>query len=335
LLFADAGAGVGGGHVMRCLTLADALRRRGALCAFAETPAAAEILDVFAAEDIGRVPMADGPPAELAAQFADLAGRWGADGLVVDHYGFGAVEEAALRGGVRRLMVLDDLKRAHHCDLVLDSNLDRQSGDYPGMAALIGPRFALVRAAFAARRDEALRRRSTPGSVQRVLVAMGLTDVGAITGRVVEAILPALGEVGLDVVLGRGSGSLPALEAVAARDPRVRLHIDTADMDRLTAEADLALGAGGSSVWERCCLGLPALTLVLAANQRDAARSLEDLGAALMLDGADPAFNDPLRATFEALMRDPARRAAMSAAAASLCDGRGAERVAERLLAML
>jgi len=253
---------------------------------------------------------------------------------VVDHYGFGPGEEAMVRTGVHRLLVLDDLRRGHLCDLVLDSNLNRTAGDYQGVESLTGPAYALVRPAFMALRPQTLARRAD-GEPRRLLIALGLTDVGGITARVVEALAPSLGDLQVDIVLGQGAPSLAALAPLASRDPRLTLHVDTNAMATLTAGADMAIGAGGSSVWERCCLGLPTLTLVLADNQRDAARRLADLGAAVVLEVGATNFAERLVADFSTMRADPSCLAEMSVAAADLCDGLGADRVAQRLLAIL
>ena len=330
LFFADAGASVGGGHVMRCLTLANALIEHGAVCGFVATASARAVLDVFASDGIERVT----PPGDDAEAVAAAARDWSAGAVVIDHYRFHRADEARLRAPGRVLMVMDDLRRAHDCDLVLDSNLRRSAADYAGIDSLIGPQFALVRPAFVERRDQTLARRALGEAPRRLLVSLGLTDVDAITARVVDALLPGLGEREVDIVLGSGAPSRARLEALSARDDRIRLHIDAQDMPTLTAAADLAIGAGGSSVWERCCLGLPAITVVLADNQRPNALALEAAGAAVTLEAAAPDFEDRLPAALQRLIADPLLRQTLSQAAARLCDGGGGERVAGRLLAL-
>ena len=331
LFFADAGAAVGGGHVMRCLTLAQALTARGASCGFIATPAAIGVLDAFAGAGIERVDA----PGDTARPIAAAARGWSANAVVVDHYRFDRASEVTLRAAVRPLVVMDDLRRAHDCDLVLDSNLGRGAADYPGLEALTGPAYALVRPAFVERRQGTLARRAEGEAPRRLLVSLGLTDVEAITARVVEVLLPDLADRSLDVVLGAGSPSLQRLRAISRRDPRISLHVNTKDMPALTAAADLAIGAGGSSVWERCCLGLPSITLVLADNQRPNALALQAAGAALTLEAGAADFEDQLRAKLQRLTAEAPPRRAMSRAAASLCDGGGADRVADRLLALI
>lgn len=322
---------MGGGHVMRCLTLAQALAARGAVCGFIATAAATGVLDAFADEGVERV----GASGDSAEAITAAAQRWQAQAVVVDHYGFERGHEARLRAAGSLLMVLDDLKRSHDCDLLLDSNIGRTGADYPGLDTLTGPAFALVRPGFAERRAAVLERRAEAGPPKRILVSLGLTDVDAVTARVVEAILSDLRDARLDVVLGDAAPSLTRLAALAARDSRVRVHVNAQDMSALTADADLAIGAGGSSTWERCCLGLPTLLIVLADNQRPNAQALEAAGAALTLEVGMAGFEDALRAALRRLREDEGARRQMTTAAAALCDGQGAAAVALWLLAMI
>ncbi|UAL09671.1 UDP-2,4-diacetamido-2,4,6-trideoxy-beta-L-altropyranose hydrolase [Caulobacter segnis] len=322
LFICAAGPTVGGGHVMRSLTLARALEARGATCAFRTTPDVAKVLDAFA------VGMA------RAKTDDDV------DALVFDSYALAADDHRAIAKG-RPSLVIDDLAdRPLAADIVLDSGPARRAEDYAGLVPpdarlLLGPAFAPVRPAFAALRDEALARRARKGPVRRILVSLGLTDVGGITERVARLLRPLAGEAKLDLVLGGGAPSLPALWALAAEDPRLELHVDTQHMPQLALEADLAIGAGGSTTWERCVLALPTLTLLLADNQVAAARALEAAGVSPCLDVHAPDFETAFVRQVEALVASPDRRAALSTASATVCDGLGADRAAEAFLATL
>lgn len=342
LFLADAGPVVGGGHVMRCLTLARALGVRGAQCAFVESRAAAAVLGRFGWPPQSVVAMANAD---------DVAGlvRWGAkfadsfepDIVVLDHYGAGAAEETALRGLTRRLVAIDDLAdRKHACDLLLDPGFGRRREDYAGLVrdsavALIGPDYALVRPEFADARPRALSRRARHDQARRALVSLGLTDVGGVTGKVVETLLPLLEEVRLDVVVGTGAPSLDRLSTLAAHDRRIHLHINTDEMASLAAEADLAIGAGGSSVWERACLGLPSVTLILADNQAEMAQRLGEAGAVLPLDARGEGFEAALAGAWSRLIDEPQLRWSLTERAGGLCDGRGADRAAVAVLGLL
>lgn len=332
LFLADAGAAVGGGHVMRCLTLAGALRARGAACAFVASPEVSRILAAFAGPEIERLQGFEGDAEALVRAGLVAIGDWEANLVVVDHYGVSAEQEARLRGAAGRLLAIDDLKRPHEADVVLDSNLGRGADDYPGVAVLAGPAHTLIRPAFRDLREIALMRRASQPGVSRVLVAMGLTDLDGITARVLTALQPVLGDRQVDVVLGGGAVGLDQVLALARADRRLEIHVDTRAMSALTAAADLAVGAGGSSTWERCCLGLPAITVVLADNQRANAAALEAEGATVTLEAGKAGFEADLAATFEGLCADRDHLAALGAASAKLCDGQGAERVAVKVL---
>jgi UDP-2,4-diacetamido-2,4,6-trideoxy-beta-L-altropyranose hydrolase len=315
LFVVDAGPEIGGGHVMRSLTLARALAARGARPAFRAPPDVARLLDVFA-------------PDMARAEDADAF-----DAVVFDSYRLGAADHAAIAQS-RPVLVIDDLAdRPLHADLVLDLGPDRRAEDYTGLTdaqLLLGPSYGLVRPEFAALRETALARRGD--EVARVLISMGLTDVGGVTARLVNRILPRLGAAALDVVLGAQAPSLGAMTRLAERDPRVIVHVETREMAALTCAADLAVGAGGGATWERCAVGLPTLLVVLADNQAPAAEALAAQGAIEPADARRDDFEASFDRAFTSLMRSPERRAKLSERSAAVCDGQGADRVAQIFL---
>jgi UDP-2,4-diacetamido-2,4,6-trideoxy-beta-L-altropyranose hydrolase len=333
LMITDAGPVVGGGHVMRSLTLAGALGGQGAACRFVAPPAVEAIIAAFAPET-ERVAAVSTAPTDLAHAARETT----FDAVIFDHYALAESDHVAMAQG-RPALVIDDLAdRPLGADLLLDSGPARRAEDYDGLTPegvrlLLGPQYAPVRPEFAALRETALGWRGEP--VGRVLVSLGLTDVDGITGRVVERLRPRVSDVGIDIVLGAEAPSLASLAKIARRDTRIVLHVDSPHMARLTAEADIAIGAAGSSTWERCTLGLPTLMVVLAENQRAAARTLAEREAALTLDIADPAFDASFDRALMRLTTDAALRRQLAAASAELCDGLGAPRVAETFLKLI
>ena len=336
LVFADCGPSIGGGHVMRCLTLARALALRGAEVAFAANPFGRGVLEAFGAREMTVFPVSD-DPAEAAGAAATWADGWGADWVLLDHYVLTADQEAALKGGRRLAVIADRADRPRLADLLLDSAHGRTAADYaaltpPGAAILAGPAFAPVRPEFAAHRDAALKRRREGGHLGRLLVSLGLTDVDGITGRVVGVLRPLFPDLVFDVALGGSAPSLPALRDRAKADRGLRLHVDSHAMAGQMAEADIAVGAGGSSTWERAVLGLPTVSVCLADNQRPMAQAMAADGLILTADAGDAGFEAALADAVRRLVGEPALRRAVSEATAAICDGRGAERFATALL---
>ncbi len=330
LFLADAGPVVGGGHVMRCLTLGKALSDLSAECRFMAPPPVAQILQRFGGDKMGQIKC---EPDRLVT----LACKQSSDIIVVDHYGLGEKEEAALGLG-RRLVVLDDLPgRVHSCDLLLDPSLGRTAQDYSGKVpeaakVLAGPQYALVRPEFAQLRAETLERRHSGVGNGPILVALGLTDLFGLTAKVVEVLLDLNLPNPIWAVVGAEAQSLPHLKAHASQHVQLSVYVETLDMAGLMSRADLAIGAGGSSTWERACLGLPSLTVILADNQAELARRLEREGASVALDARSPGFGSALAVAVRGLAGHDQALKALSSKASALCDGLGSGRVAAAVL---
>lgn len=327
---ADASTALGGGHVMRCMTLEESLRALGWDCAFAVNQSAPETVSALEGRDVR---VLGGSAAEQAETIRTF---WpeGCDWLVVDHYSLDSTFEEACSGWARRVLVIDDLAdRKHHCNVLLDQTFGRSATDYggklpAGTRLLAGSPYALLRPGFARLRKDSLQRRRKHGSVRRVLVSLGATDPENLSVSALQAIADSGLAVMVDVVLGGGAPHRQAVrEQIAAMGQPVTLHVDTPEMPRLMAAADLAIGAAGTSTWERCCLGLPSLMLVVADNQRQVAAAVGKAGAVELVEHRGEALVKRLSTALCNLADDEPALQAMSRQAAAICDGRGRDRV--------
>ena len=358
---ADAGRKIGQGHIMRCLTLADALRSAGFssrfICRAHEGHLARRIEDegfpvALLATDPeflkreGYEAWRGGSMAEeIALSAAAIQAGGGADLLVVDHYGLGAEFERALRPLVGRIAVFDDLHdRRRDCDLLIDQNIghspDLFAGLVPeGAVLLTGGDHAPLRPDFANLRESSLARRRASGRPREILVAMGGFDQLNVTGQILRALDPSE-NLGLDwvdsahVVLGSAAPHLDEARFLAAALGRVALHVDSRDMPALMAQADLAIGGSGVTAIERCVMGLPTLIAVMAENQEDSARRLEAAGATITLGRGEEIDSRRVAEALNLIYGDPARHHAMIEAAAGLSDGRGLSRIAPQVAAL-
>jgi UDP-2,4-diacetamido-2,4,6-trideoxy-beta-L-altropyranose hydrolase len=355
LVRADASLQIGTGHVMRCLTLADALRRRGARCTFVcrahdghligaikQQGHSIETLPVGAAHaGAGTTSHAHWLGADWltdAQQTIAALGSHRPDWIVVDHYALDAAWESALRSHAGRVLAIDDLAdRPHDADLLVDQNLGRDAADYAGLVpagctVLAGATFALLRREFAQWRERSLQRRRSP-SLRRLLITMGGIDLPNATGAVLQALraceLPP--DCRLSVVMGAAAPWLDQVRSLAALMPRpTEVLVRVEDMAQQMAHSDLAIGAAGGTAWERCCLGLPVLLVLLADNQLHGARALEAAGAAMLIGDAAAVERELVPALARASA--PAMLTRMAEAAAQLTDGLGADRVAQRMV---
>jgi UDP-2,4-diacetamido-2,4,6-trideoxy-beta-L-altropyranose hydrolase len=333
----DASLEIGNGHVMRCLTLADALAAHGADCSFVCRELPGNLIQIVQGQGfpVAVLPLnsTDEDDLQTVRVIPDHI-----DWLVVDHYQLDAKWEMSFKAIAKRILVIDDLaNRPHVADVLLDQNLGRKQADYLGLVPhsctfYIGPRHALLRQQFSEIRPESLARRAE-ARVGRLLISMGGADAANTTGAIVEALKSCGVPEGCSatVVMGPFAPWRREVEQQinSLRWP-VTMLVDVRDMARVLAESDLAIGAMGTSAWERCCMGLPTIGVTTAENQRGGAVALQAAGCVVLLADGDDSFSDlpdKLRQ-----MVDPVRLAAMQLACASLTDGLGAQRLAQEMI---
>ncbi len=327
----------------RCLALARALRRLGAECLFLCRPLEGSISSEIAAEGFAALdvsvsksatstdPAAVDSDADYAAT-AELLIATRPDCLVVDHYGLDLAWERQALQLVGRCVVIDDLARKHaDIDLLIDTTpgndrLELYDNILPSSTLVfLGPRYALLRDEFATKR-QSIGARS--GSIGRCLVSFGGTNAVALCADAVRAIQSSLGDsVAIDVVVSSSPTELQQLRASGVGDMNFLAHATPARMAELMAKADIAIGAGGTTSWERACLGLPAVVTTIADNQAAVVAAITNAGAAIeVLSGGD--FVGEVSRVLQELSVDPERVRHMGQQAFSMVDGRGAERVA-------
>ncbi len=334
ILRADASAAIGGGHIARCVSIVHALRGRGWECVLATSPEATEIIpglrEAVRVVEIDARSLGDPAAVGLAvARRADLA--------VIDHYGLDAAFETGCREWARRVLALDDLpNRVHDCDILVDQTPGRGAEDYAGLvpaqaAVLAGHSYTLVAPAFSLARSQALARRQRREAARHLVIAMGATDPGNLTARVLREMLTVNWPGRISVLLSSRAPHMEDIRALVRGQADIRLlpGVGAAEIAAVLAEADLAIGAAGVSTWERCCLGLPALLLVAADNQRGTAEAVANAGAGVLLGRPDDLPGGAIGAAAMAVAADAGRLVRLAENAAAMCDGGGASRVAE------
>lgn len=353
----DASLQIGNGHVVRCLTLAQALRERGAQCSFICREHPGNLIDLirqrgFLVHELRydqNWVIQENTPSHIGWLGADWqadaeesqvrASETVMDWLIVDHYALDCRWEHAMRAYCRRLMVIDDLAdRKHDCDLLLDQNLGRKCEDYSGLLkvksiTLIGPQYALLRPEFSALRSQSLARREDNPQLRRLLVTMGGVDTNNATGQVMAALkactLPT--DLCVTVVMGLHAPWLAQVQVQATHMPcQTEVLVGVNNMAQLMADSDLAIGAAGGTAWERCSLGLPSIVIVLAQNQLAGAVALQNSGAAIVLESHQRIAGIFREMQAEEFANEMLRK--LSRAAASLTDGQGTARVANYMM---
>lgn len=349
----DANRYIGTGHVMRTLTLANELRERGAECTFICRTMDSNLFqhirmsgfqivelpydtDFAPRHDPVKDPFAINWHCDLESM-REITYNAQYDWVVVDHYGLDARWESAIRSQCRRVMAIDDLaNRAHDCDVLLDQTFGRSASDYAGLlpqgsASLCGSEYAMLRRDFSLCREESLRRRKAE-PFRRILISMGGADNDNHTLSVLFALkhIPLPEELEVNVVLGQLAPHRGSVSAAAADMPwKTNVLFAVEDMASLMSKSDLAVGAAGSTAWERCCLGLPTIMIVTAENQRLIADNLAFAGAARVLSHVGLLETLPAEVAF---LMQTETRLRMARRASQLVDGNGLNRVVGAVL---
>jgi UDP-2,4-diacetamido-2,4,6-trideoxy-beta-L-altropyranose hydrolase len=328
VIVANASVSVGGGHLRRCLALGEALAAANwKVIAAVRDPTFAQIL-IGSTHKIEVVSVR-----EYAAEVLIDALPDGCDLLIVDHYGLDASFEADCRGWASLILVIDDLAdRQHNCDILVDQTPGREISAYRALVPapcqlLTGAKYALLHPNFAFMRNP---RRPTAEHVQRGLISFGATDPDDMTSLAIEAFQSIGLMLQLDIILGGGAPNIDRVKGAAANftNGNAKVYVEVRDPASIVSYADIAIGAGGVSALERCCLGIPSLIVSVADNQIGNALGIARAGGAAFAGEISEIDCSILASMLLELAGDSKRRETMAACGRELCDGLGSSRIA-------
>jgi len=339
---------MGSGHVMRCLTLAQALKENGADAEFICRKHKGSLIDKIRLSGFNVHELEVFEELEVDNKLAhshwlgatqqqdaydciEILKAEKPNWIIVDHYALDEQWQKRLKPYYKKMMVIDDLAdRKHQCDILLDQTFGRQQEDYSALTPkncqlLLGSQYALLRPEFSNRREYSLMRRTKP-EFKQLLVNMGGVDIDNITEKIVRelkfCVLP--NDIKIVIVMG---GSAPHLEDVRIKADslpyKVEVKVDVDNMAEIMADSDMAIGAAGSTTWERCCLGLPTIQLLTADNQKTVFKLLSKKGVVKTLNSIEklPRYIEEFKS----------KLGNASLLSSKVCDGCGVSRVMQYL----
>jgi UDP-2,4-diacetamido-2,4,6-trideoxy-beta-L-altropyranose hydrolase len=354
LLRVDASTDIGIGHVMRCMTLADALEAQGAQCHFVCREHSGNLIKQISdrGHHVYPLPLCEtnhsagdaqsNPSQALHAQWLgchwltdarqtiNAIGHRFFDWLVVDHYALDHRWEKKMRSACNKIMVIDDLAdRRHHCDLLLDQNYyENLKGRYKGLVpseckTLLGPKYALLKEEFRRCRNEI---GIVNQKIKKILIFFGGVDRSNETAKAIEALEEMAGKaVECDIVVGGSNPQRSAIKEMCAQRPGFTYHCQVTNMADLMVAADLFIGAGGTTTLERMCLGLPGIVVTVADNQEQPVQALASQGYLTYAGKSDEVTKQKLREILCGLESE--RLVKMRIKCMHLVDGMGTQRV--------
>jgi len=295
----DAAKHIGSGHVMRCLNLAKELRNNGATVKFITREHEGNLNDLIISNEfeLDSIPVYDKPKfflngyekwlgttqADDAQKTIEKVINSNIDWIVVDHYALDKVWEDKLQPYSTKIMVIDDLaNRRHNCDILLDQNLfnnieKRYIGKVPSKCIkLLGPKYAILGSDYY-HFSKKVKIRSLP--IKNILIFFSNLDLKNLTSTTLSALCSVdINFKNINIVISQKSPNYNKVKNMAAQLSNVHLYSDLATLAPLIAKADLAIGAGGSTHWERLYLGLPTLVITIANNQKPVSSELHKMG---------------------------------------------------------
>ncbi len=326
LIRTDASVDIGTGHAMRCLALAQEMYIAGHSIAFAMTPGSSMEGRIRSAEiDIVHIDSKPGSE-EDAKETLQEAKKRDTDWIVVDGYQFNGNYQDKLNKESKMLFI-DDYGHCDHynADVVLNQNIYADQNIYRNRnkktSLLLGVQYALLRQEFLSGSAN----RNIPEIASNILVTLGGGDPENVTGKVIEA-LRTLKDIKVKIVVG---GDNPNLENInsSCKELSMEMIVNTHDMKKLMEWADVAISAGGSTCYEFACMGLPALSIVLADNQKPLAEGLDQAGVLQNLGWHTDVSPENIYEAIQTLIINKRKRGGLSKKGMSLIDGYGSARI--------
>ncbi len=347
----DASYQIGTGHVMRCLTLADHLRRGGAEVTFICRDHPGFKPDAITDRDFELILMEYSEEGASNKDHTEIYKRWlaypeeidrdqtlaaiaqterAADWLIVDHYGINAPWHTELRRAAEYIMVIDDLAdRKLDCDLLLNQNcIPDLESKYEILVAgecrkLLGPDFAVIRQEFLEYREKAEQLRRD----NHLFIFFGGSDLTGETVKTIEAINSLNVDITADIVIGAANQSSDKIKSLCEKNPGFTCHTSVDNMAELMAQASLAIGAGGTTTYERACLGIPTIFIAIAENQIPVSHGADIIGIGKYLGVSSEVTPEKIAGAVSYLLGDPDQLTQIRQNALRKVDGQGVERV--------
>ena len=341
----DSGYDIGFGHAIRCLSLAQTLKKMNFEICFISKKERGNISKLF--EDKGftvyyiqnnyskskknDIIKNDVNQTVKIITKHKAKSSW----IIVDHYDLDFKWEKSLRKFVDKIIVIDDLVRKHDCDLLLDQNYNKNlKTRYDKLVPrkcikLLGPKYALLRGEFLILRKSVKPRKN----FKRILISFGGSDPTNETGKVLSAIKilktkkQFLKEI--DVVISNSDKNKDKIEQLCNSIPNAKFYQNVYKIGRLMYKADLAVGAGGSSIWERFCLGLPTIVSIVANHQQETTKALAEKECLINVGLAKNLSVKKYVGIFENL--DIKKLRSISKSSLKIVDGNGSFRVAKKI----
>lgn len=343
----DSYEAIGSGHLMRCLNLADQLSKSNNIWFL--TIASHYSLELIKRRGYKLLPIENflrgmQSKEEILNQDALKSislikeNDINADLLIVDSYALDISWEKKLRNFTKKIFVIDDLaNRKHSCDMLLDQNLfENMESRYKLLTQkntelLLGPHYAILGKEFSSKRNNITFRSN---NIKKVLISFGGVDEHNFTGKLIKHLQSdKFKDIHFDVAITDNFVFLDELISMNTPD-NFSLHRNMDSLALLMKKNDIAIGAGGTTTWERLSMALPSIVITVSDNQVESIKLLNKMNLINWLGHYDSLRKTWLRSIDEAILANSQNKE-MSEKSLSIVDGQGSKKVAKKIMKLL
>ncbi|WP_129691776.1 UDP-2,4-diacetamido-2,4,6-trideoxy-beta-L-altropyranose hydrolase [Gottfriedia acidiceleris] len=243
--------------------------------------------------------------------------------LLIDHYAIDSNWEKLFYSYTgKQIIVIDDLaNRSHFCNILLDQNISNNKERYDALVPIncvkfIGTEYVILRTEFYV---EKIKLKERDGKIRRILVFFGGSDPTNETLKTIQVLTkPAYSDIHIDIVVGDTNLNKELIRSLCNKVPNFYFHCQINYIAELMRLADISIGAGGTTTWERCYLGVPTLTIVTAENQIDITNIANDIGVICNLGKSSKVTKERIEQGLNLLIQNPSKVAKMSQKALGL-----------------
>jgi UDP-2,4-diacetamido-2,4,6-trideoxy-beta-L-altropyranose hydrolase len=332
---ADGGSSIGMGHIMRCISLAKAFVLYGAKIVFASNMP--DGLELLANRGFDTIELHNASIEEEAEELRNYCLYSKTDLLIVDSYNVTPQYFSKLKGCAELIGYIDDLdKFLYEVDIIINGNINAKLMQYNGYSSgtlkLLGLEYNLIRDEF-----KDLPRRNINDKIKNILVTAGGGDVKNIAELISDYILDDYlnSDIQINLVVGSAYKKIDYIEEKYKFNKNVNVLKNVQKMSEIMLEADFAISAGGSTLYELCACGTPGAAFIYADNQEGIVKEMESLGLIKNLGWYHELNPQCIYEVLNQMESEKKFRVDIAEKGQSLVDGHGAERVVERVFQQL
>ena len=330
----DASIEIGSGHLMRCKTIAEYFYIKGWRCFFISKTETLNFLNEdfhnkFNFHEIH----------ENLSEIKEIKNlcRYKPDFILIDNYNWDYNYERQLQTYAKKIVVIDDLaNRKHSCDILIDQTYKRRKNDYYKLVnnktkILNGTEYAILRKEFINHRHIAEKR--IIGKVKSILISIGSIDNENLILKILEALNSIECKAKIYIAINKLTPNLNQIKEYSRNSKlNILLKLNCSEMASLMIKSDLAIGAAGTSVWERCCMGLPTVQFVRAENQKQIADNLQEDNIVINLGNSKNTSINRIKEKLNFIINDQKIRKRLHLKSLKVCDGLGSRRFYNELV---